>query len=221
MAIASLGANAGFIKGDLNSVGDQLSAVDTETGIEWINLTQTKGMSINQVQGLLETTFNGWRLPTRFEVNLAMNHATQLITQDNGSVTYAIGSNEMTGLLNAFGQSRTGSSYGTHGVYLNDDPNGSPVLSSGGYLKSSTGFGTFWDDDNHSSYTTSFAYSFLGVFLVSDGGVTISSIKNPSLNANNPNSPSNISVPLPATSMLLSLGLISFGFRKKNQLIDI
>jgi hypothetical protein len=60
---------------------------------------------------------------------------------------------------------------------------------------------------------TSSSYTAYGVYLVSDGGTTQSSLNDPSLNANNANAPS--SVPLPATAALLGLGLLGFGARRK------
>lgn len=55
--------------------------------------------------------------------------------------------------------------------------------------------------------------SYLGYFLVSDGGVTLSSIQDPTLNANNANSPYNVSESLGMASFLL--GGLAFARRKK------
>jgi hypothetical protein len=69
--------------------------------------------------------------------------------------------------------------------------------------------------EDNITYTSSAHY--LGVFLVSDGGTTLSSINDPSLNINNSAAPINnaVSVPLPATLGLLGLSLAGFGLRRK------
>jgi hypothetical protein len=55
-----------------------------------------------------------------------------------------------------------------------------------------------------------------GVFLVSDGGTTLSSIENPSLNINNANAPIN-QVPLPTTLGLLGLAVSGMSFRRRSK----
>ncbi|MFQ3191720.1 MAG: hypothetical protein ACI936_002864 [Paraglaciecola sp.] len=47
-------------------------------------------------------------------------------------------------------------------------------------------------------------------FLVSDGGTTLSSINNPSINAN-----ANVHIPLPVTTAFLGLGTLDFGAHLK------
>jgi hypothetical protein len=66
--------------------------------------------------------------------------------------------------------------------------------------------------NNNESNNTNFSFITYGVYLVSDGGTTLSLINDPSLNANNANAPA--SVPLPATAALLGLGLLGFGARR-------
>jgi hypothetical protein len=70
-------------------------------------------------------------------------------------------------------------------------------------------FNSNWAVTNNTNYSN----DAFGVYLVSDGGTTLSSINDPSLNANNANAPA--SVPLPATAALLGLGLLGFGARRK------
>lgn len=60
-----------------------------------------------------------------------------------------------------------------------------------------------------------------GVYLVSDGGTTLSSISNPNLNINNPNAPVNqvpdapADVPVNAGFGLLGLALMALGLRRR------
>lgn len=61
-------AKAEFITTDWKSQGDGLAILDTNTGIEWLKLTQTGGKSINEVKSLLGSVYAGWRLPTHDEI---------------------------------------------------------------------------------------------------------------------------------------------------------
>ena len=68
ISMASMSASAELIGTDWKADGDKLATLETVSGIEWLDLTQTIGKSINDVQELLDTTFAGWRLPRRVEV---------------------------------------------------------------------------------------------------------------------------------------------------------
>ena len=68
-ALSSIGANAELVSADWKNVGDGLSTVDTLTGIEWMDLSETSNMSFNEVEALFSSEFNGWRLPTQNEVS--------------------------------------------------------------------------------------------------------------------------------------------------------
>lgn len=220
----SLSANADFVKTDWNSSFDAQAALDQETGIEWLNLNQTKGMSINQVKGLLDTTFQGWRLPTATEVNVMMNHVTGGLTNENtdyeqlggvglgynkASKDFMFYLGEVVNRYSASGDYR----YRTNGLYQSNDQ-ALRVFTVHSVTKgNSDGYGGLINDQVVGDIYVN--YSTYGVFLVSDGGVTLSSINNPDLNINNINAPVNkASVPLPGTMLLLSLGLLGFSRKK-------
>ena len=74
ISITSISASAGLISTDWKEANDELVTLDEATGIEWLDLTETMGLSINEVSELLDTTYLGWRLPTFDEVlNLYSN----------------------------------------------------------------------------------------------------------------------------------------------------
>jgi hypothetical protein len=58
-----------------------------------------------------------------------------------------------------------------------------------------------------SYHESNFNHPYYGVFMVSSGGETLSSLNNPSINAN---------VPLPATLGLLGLTMDGLSFRRKS-----
>jgi hypothetical protein len=209
LALSSIGANAEFIKGDWKTVGDNLSVVDIESGVEWLSLGQTDSMSINQVQGLLETTFQGWRLPTQSEVNTMIHNLTGLDTEDNGFNTFSV-AYRTEALSNYYTTGATGSYYYwryAQGMYMGDDGD---VLMSGSthnnYAHENNGT---IHDDNLVSSDLNYKNVYYGVYLVSDGGMTLASIDNPSINSNNAN------VPVPASLGLLGLAMAGLSFRRK------
>ena len=73
------------------------------------------------------------------------------------------------------------------------------------------GFGSSWSSSNTSSST------YFGYFLVSDGGTTLSSIQDPSLNSNNPNAPGVADVSAPVGMAGATLALFLMGARRNKR----
>lgn len=65
LASIAFNANAAFVTTYWQVAGDKKATLDTETGLEWLDLTQTDGKSYSEVSALLSTTLSGWRFPTR------------------------------------------------------------------------------------------------------------------------------------------------------------
>jgi hypothetical protein len=217
IAFASMGANADLIATDWQATGDSLATLDEATGIEWLDLTQTAGISINQAEGLLNSTFAGWRLPTRSEVTQMMTtaFASQAATLQGvvgGGFTNSLLDNEADNFRSLFGITHQSIDYDySAGLFKNNVGTSNPLLMSGALDDPSNDFLQLFSNTN---IVSDYSYSNVsyGVYLVSDGGTTLSSIANPSLNANNVNAPN--SVPLPATALLMGLGLAGLARRK-------
>ena len=66
----SFASHAELVSTDWKTAGDELATLDTETGIEWMDLSETDGLSINTVLSMTSAggKFEGWRLPTEDEV---------------------------------------------------------------------------------------------------------------------------------------------------------
>ena len=60
-------AGAALIEGDLAAPGDGLVTLDTATGLEWLDLTATLGMSYNQAEASSYVTSDGFRHATMAE----------------------------------------------------------------------------------------------------------------------------------------------------------
>lgn len=226
--LISTQANAAFIATDLKDKGDALATLDTETGIEWLDLTLTKGMSINAVlNSIANGSLKGWRLPTASEVENLMRASLPTFTftymYNSGVPYYAdTGSGAKTRIVdswrNMFGKTSQHQSYG---FYLK----GSAVCNAGA-LSDGVSYFTVLSactpGDLSSSPYLNQGSSAHGMWLVSDGGLTLSSINDPMLNINNPNAPANqvpevpADVPVHAGFGLLGLLLMAFGLRRRN-----
>lgn len=194
-------ASADFIHTDWKTAGDKQAALDTETGIEWLNLTQTNGKTITQVTDLLNTTYSGWRLPTYTEVS-------SMITRFFGNPTSWNAYSTSNGMIARdfsvlFGTGSTETAYnlGTHRTDTGQ------LRYSGAYVNGAnvefSAYSVYYGPTN-----TTKPPRGLGVFLVSDGGTTLSSINNPNLNINNPAAPVNQAAPAPTdVSAPIGLGL--------------
>jgi hypothetical protein len=53
LLLSATSTQAALVETDWTNTGDALATLDTDTGIEWLDLTQTLGMSINQAEGLI------------------------------------------------------------------------------------------------------------------------------------------------------------------------
>ena len=73
-------ANAKLMEFDLESEGDGLVTLDTNSGLMWLDLTVTGGKSISQVKAMLANgELEGWRLPVAQDVyDLALSTFSSL-----------------------------------------------------------------------------------------------------------------------------------------------
>lgn len=185
ISLFSGSASASLTKVDWKTDGDGLAVLDTQSGVEWLNLKETQGLSIVQVEDLLSTTYLGWRIPTIYDIDILMsNHFTRAHLSDLSKVPYTkittISVSSRNFILN-FGatlESASLFSQGAHYLYDNET-----------YSHSRVYYGSGDDYFYKGSYGTTSPVSYSGVFLISDGGVTLSSINDPSININNANSP--------------------------------
>lgn len=222
--LASMQANADFMSTDWKNANDRLATLDTETGIEWLDLTQTLGKSIADINSLLSTTYRGWRLPSNTEIIQLMTKMFPMYlpyaatTPLNGSGT--AGRNAAWTFSNLFLTGVTTLPRWAEGLFIRD--NG--IISMTGVY-----YGTnsqYWTPNNSYEFADNSRMSHIGVYLVSDGGTTLSSINNPSLNVNNPRSPVNqmpdapANVPVHIGFGVLGFLLIGLGFRKQSGVIQ-
>lgn len=212
--VLSSQAQASFVHTDWKTEGDSRATLDTSTGIEWLKLNETSAGSSKTyltVLSQLDTTYLGWRFPTEAELGLMFRNllgAPYGFAEDQTLVNQSI---TISGAAKTLMHTYFGTNYGgtgsvgvSYGWFQREDGNGW-----GGAGRWDSGFNIVKELNQSRSYT--------GVYLVNDGGVTLSSVQDPTLNINNPNAPVNVadvSTPLGST---LFAALFLVGMRVRRQ----
>jgi MYXO-CTERM domain-containing protein len=208
-------AQAALVHTDWKTAGDQQATLSEETGLEWLKMQNTANMSINQIKSQLDTTYAGWRLPTNEEVgDLVTAHFSTMTlsasrTSSGEETSVAQGNSWLTFMSATYTSASVGTSYGLH-----TDGSNSGSLT-GGYTYTDPISTHVYNDDRNPGYTLDYAHVYYGVYLVSDGGTTLSSQLDPSINANNANAPVS-DVSAPALLGLMGLGLFGFAARRRS-----
>jgi hypothetical protein len=199
-------SHADIITTDYLSEGDGLVSLHEETGIEWLDLTLTKGIGLNNVYQEIETNFIGWRIPTMDEMIGLFSEVSP--SQDLSKRSLSLSIEERNNWLDKFGPT-DGTSYSS-GWHLADD--GTMQLSGLHYNS------VFYGPNYYASYSRyNNGFNRLGFFLVSDGGYSYSSINNPLMNINNPNAPVEVHEPSSIAIFGLSAIMLMAGARRKKK----
>lgn len=229
LSLSSSFAHASFVHTDWKSTGDKKTTLDTSTGIEWLKLTETAGRSINDIKARFSTDLTGWRFATASEVYSMMSKFWGAHWEGRQYT------------LEGYTAGPLNTAYRDHTTYFGQTITAPDLKASlGTVYEESWGTGTrlsgyiFWvsagkvemRQQRDHGYTTSYRNIQHGIYLVNDGGVTLSSQLDPSLNASNPNAPVNQVQPEPAdvsspTGLIAVAFLLMCGFyrlqSKKNQ----
>jgi hypothetical protein len=218
ISLASTVASAELISTNWKINGDSRSTLDTISGLEWLDLSETINMSINNVSDLLNTTYSGWELATSNQVFDLYSNMYSDFEFDQYGHSYSSDlseKNKVKSIIDMFGKFTSSNAISTTGIYLNDNPSlgDTSILNATSIYFGQTSWGQK-ESVNMSVHAPSGGWSHStkslgsGVFLVSTGGTTLSSINNPDINAN-------ANVPLPATLGLLGLSIAGLSFRRK------
>jgi hypothetical protein len=163
-------AQAELISTDWKVEGDGYSTLDTTSGKEWLDLTLTSGMTYNQVAEQLGEggQFDGWRLPTEEEVHYLIDNSII----DDGVIQYADYSTNSSSTYTSLFLNALGSYIGLHEELDSDF-----VGFSGIY----TSMALTYKSRNEYSKNVAVTYYGMsaGVYLVSDGGMTLGSTTDP------------------------------------------
>lgn len=210
----SAGAQAEFIKGNWQSDGDQQISLDTETGLEWLNLGNTGNLDMADYGTGVQDTglFKGFRVATQSEVESMLKRLWNTETlphtggwESNGGETW----DNLVKLEKTMGIVSKTDSQGywyhyTNAGYLSDDKTElkRTVSLTFGYQ-----FKSYFEMDHN--YVPD-RYN-IGIFFVSTGGHTYSSQNDSEYSSHL------TSVPLGSTGLLLGSALLGFGLRRKTK----
>lgn len=203
-------ANAEFTKQDYLSTGDNLASKDQSTGLSWLSLSLTSGMSVQEVLSETEygERFYGWRMPTGEEVETLLSNVYPTFKFNNNTQSEAtiivINDIKYADLwLNIVGMSFNGTVKYGYGLYTQAVGNSSVTAMTGLYwywdTREPIGLGRLYED--FGSYSANERYDYFGVFLVRDNVLV--------------EPPKQVDVPATFPVALLALGIMLMtGLRK-------
>jgi hypothetical protein len=90
--LSSFVSHASFVTTDWNSDNDRKATLDVDTGLEWLDVSETFGKSYNTVVSELNTTYSGFRLPTVSEFTTMYNRYVGI--ELNNTINTVAGANE-------------------------------------------------------------------------------------------------------------------------------
>lgn len=227
---------ANIVEIDWKTEGDGKAFLDQSKGTEWIQLSETRGMS---AQSVIDAThkggeFEGFRIANSSEVDVLVDSLKSYMLSgnnryvDTGFYTkrysdrseYRLGCqysikrpvqcsgfiDKVLGVKSAIYSTNAREKFDSYGLFARGD----------GYSQMEISFDHTWGgriflENRKTTVSYLGPNQRVGYFLISDGGNTLSSQLDPSIMANNPESPVNVSNP--AIGIFAGLGLLSFAFR--------
>lgn len=206
ITITSINVNAELLSVDFQNEGDNYVTLDTQSGLEWLDFSFTRNDKYRDY-------YNGgygFRIPTNAEVEaLFTNNISSVDDPYVSGLIYPDGDTSdiawLNLLLGTAWVTPYPSLYYSYGFYKDED--GDMALFGSHHTNAIYGL------DNKSYFGDSDYSHKYGILLVSDGGVTYSSLNDPTINTG----VSDASVPLPASLGLLALSMLGFGARRKSK----
>jgi hypothetical protein len=168
LSLCAVSASAELVNADWENAGDGLAAVDTISNKKWLDLSLTSGMSIANVEALLNTTYSGYRIANGADVLELMTNAFP--GEPLGAESYYgnySGANG-TAWLSAFGYSVNSSSYG---AYIH---NGSMMYAASGLHSNSRIVHAF-----NRTNDPALALASDGIFLIEDANAQGAAVSSP------------------------------------------
>ena len=219
---------------NLNYIGgnDQQITLDTGTGIEWLKLTVTKGMSINDVQSKLGAgeQFEGWQIPTYSQVMTFVENGlpnaayieggSVSLTDSNSSMSVINEVSDFAGYIGKTDYYSPQSVFKAYGYHLSEDGESAKYTRIDNYTSSTysykkvmrVGYGSATKNRSSTQY---------GVYLISYGGASLASINNPSINFDQDGNPAGEVSSVPLSGSVFSLALIMVAFRIRKKTTDL
>jgi hypothetical protein len=225
--LVSGAANASFVEVDWKTDGDALVTYDSRTNQSWLDLSETSGKSVNDVESLLSSAYLGWRLPTRDEV--ADLFATAMPDADNYPADFVSDTHPLGAQVRYFNHFLGESDVSTEDRpsdrsfgYFKSDAGDASLVGAGIYY-SYSGYTQSANEDklfivsmsNDREYPTSLDGKsiYYGIFLVADESAHLTPGSQETIA--NERSAQSVSTPMVAGSLLL--GLMGVGVRRNKK----
>lgn len=162
-------ATAGFVHQDYKVAGDNKTTLDQDTGLEWLKLSETKGLSVGQVSGQLgaDGKFSGWRLPTGKEVAELLSAIFNGSEPDENSTIVGVNSTYVNSWFNWMGSWLwTNGSFYSYGLHYQSEPGEGLVVMTGVRGSDKVVYNAW-----RGRYSQTYKNGDVGVFLVRDTSV--------------------------------------------------
>jgi hypothetical protein len=163
-SVMAFSASADIVNSDWLEEGDGLTFTNVTTGMVFLDLSETFDMSINDVEALLDTTFEGFSIATGEQAAAALSS----MLEDSVGYSTTMGTT-YTSLYNRYELADiTGAHIGAggpfiYGIAVDED------ISMYGVYASSTYTSTVY---NNNVYNENYSFFSHGVWLVRDSSVT-------------------------------------------------
>ncbi len=211
LLLTSLNASAELVMTDWKTTNDQQAVLDTKSGKEWITLENTGGENLTSITARLNSDLAGWRLPT-IEETLALftnnlDHINRHISlgADHTMVGNASLTEEEKAQVSGMANALRPTGFYAYGVTL--DP------TSGTHRLFGIDEAASWSYINFGNYAN-ITSPYYSVYLVSDGGTTLSSQLDSSINIAQGEGFTDVTGPLGAGILGLSLFVVGAKRRK-------
>jgi len=125
LTLSSASVSAALVSADWQTAGDNLITRDTESGLEWLDLTVTVNTSYNTITLQFGSggTYEGWALATHAQISVMFDHAGGSGTYTGTSASHNIMFDN--GLLDLWGSTQSGTGL-IAGKFLADEATGAP-----------------------------------------------------------------------------------------------
>lgn len=125
LTLSSASVSAALVSADWQTAGDNLITRDTESGLEWLDLTVTANTSYNTITSQFGSggTYEGWALATHVQISAMFDHAGGSGTYTGANASHNIMFDD--GLLDLWGSTQFSTGW-IAGSFLADEAAGAP-----------------------------------------------------------------------------------------------
>jgi hypothetical protein len=217
----TLSAQAEFLSTDWKVAGDSKATLDTESGLEWLKFTQTKTSqyTIASMDGYTQDgqVFEGWRLPTSNEVTAYLDRLVdfsraQTWNESNTHLYLTVNNHDplISAAAGHLGVVKTSTwDRLSQGVFSYVNESGTQRVTAMELRDKHVFYGGSMVFGGVGSPSMTYKPANSGVFLVSDGGTTLTSINDPSINT----VPSDVPV-----GSMFAFGLLLLAFPRRKMM---